>query len=124
VTDYILAAVWGVCWFATARALYFHWKWWDGHGWRKCPRDHGEEGWHQGCCLDEVRGMPDGGVAFCAMAAALAFPLVWATALVRWQPTRLRLMRSARGGVRVVRRTQVLAGKALEVAEREALRDE
>lgn len=128
-TEYLTVSFCILSWFITAKGLYLHWAG-DGHGggWQRCPREHGDSDTYNrrsyvGCCLDEVRGMPNGGAAFLAMGAALAFPLVWATVLVRWRPSRLRLMRSARGGVRLVRKTQVLAGKALEVAEREALDD-
>lgn len=109
-------------WFVTARGLYHRWN--DPHAFLSCPRTHERyTSGYSSCCLPEARGMPQGGAAALAMITAVVFPVVWATALVRWQPEKLRLMRSARGGVRIVKRTQVLAGKALEVAEREALDD-
>jgi hypothetical protein len=70
-----IAACWIPWWFVTARWLYGRWRGFTWHRFDYLARR-------------VTRRCPDGMAAAMAMLAALAWPLVLLTVLVRWRPPR------------------------------------
>jgi hypothetical protein len=97
-TALIIAGICAAAWLLTARWLYGRWR--GRQVGRRCCGRHGSSENRRylragECCYDAARSS-DGEAAACAMAAALVFPLVWLTALIRFRPPPTAAERAAK----------------------------